>query len=85
MSSNRFVYAVLISLFLAVFPLDNPVEMLSDAAEIQSVGAALEDYELYFDGGSSLTTKEPSGSRNESSLLESGVTFNTEELSLIHI
>ena len=80
MSSNRFVYAVLISLFLAVFPLDNPVEMLSDAAEIQSVGAALEDYELYFDGGSSLTTKEPSGSRNESSLLESGVTFDTEEL-----
>ena len=80
MSSNRFVVAVLISLFLAVVPLNNPVEMLSDATEIQPVGAALEDYELYLGSGTTLTTEEPSGAYDETSLLGSGVTFQTNEL-----
>ena len=80
MSSSRFVYAVLISLFLAVVPLNNPVEMLQEEGKIQSVGGVLEDYELYFDDGTSLTTIEPSGSYEETSLLGSGVVFETEEL-----
>lgn len=80
MSSSRFVFAVLISLFLAVVPLNNPVEMLQEEAKIQSVGGVLEDYELYFDDGTSLTTIEPSGSYEETSLLGSGVVFETEEL-----
>ena len=80
MSYTRFVYAVLISLFLAVVPLNNPVEMLQEESVIQSVGGVLEDYELYFDDGTSLTTIEPSGSYEETSLLGSGVVFETEEL-----
>lgn len=80
MSSSRFVYAVLISLFLAVVPLNNPVEMLQEEGKIQPVGGVLEDYELYFDDGTSLTTIEPSGSYEETSLLGSGVVFETEEL-----
>ena len=80
MSSSRFVYAVLISLFLAVVPLNNPVEMLSEENYIQSVGGVLEDYELYFDDGTSLTTSEPSGNYEETSLLGSGVVFQTDEL-----
>jgi uncharacterized membrane protein len=80
MSSSRFVYAVLISLFLAVVPLNNPVEMLQEEGKIQAVGGVLEDYELYFDDGTSLTTIEPSGSYEETSLLGSGVVFETEEL-----
>ena len=80
MSSNRFVFAVLISLFLAVVPLNNPVEMLQEEEKIQPVGGVLEDYELYFDDGTSLTTIEPSGSYEETSLLGSGVEFKTEEL-----
>ncbi len=80
MSSNRFVFAVLISLFLAVVPLNNPVEMLQEEEKIQPVGGVLEDYELYFDDGTSLTTIEPSGSYEETSLLGSGVEFETEEL-----
>ncbi|MGB0329718.1 MAG: hypothetical protein ACPGCU_03775, partial [Candidatus Poseidoniaceae archaeon] len=69
MSSSRFVYAVLISLFLAVVPLNNPVEMLQEENEIQSSGASLEDYELYLGDGTTLTTKEPEGSYEETSLL----------------
>ncbi len=80
MSSNRFVYAVLISLFLAVVPLNNPVELLSEDQEIRSVGGLLEDYELFFDDDPSLTTIEPSGSYDETSLLGSGAVFQTEEL-----
>lgn len=80
MSSNRFVYAVLISLFLAVVPLDNPVDVLSEAPEIQPVSGVLEDYELYLDDGTSLTTVEPSGSYDETSLLGSGALFQTDEL-----
>ena len=80
MSSNRLVYAVLISLFLAVVPMNNPVEVLSDDATIQPVGGVLEDYELYLDDGTSLTTIEPSGKHDETSLLGSGVVFQTEEL-----
>ena len=80
MSSNHFVFAVLISLFLAVVPLNNPVEMLQEEEKIQPVGGVLEDYELYFDDGTSLTTIEPSGSYEETSLLGSGVEFKTEEL-----
>ena len=80
MSSNRFVFAVLISLFLAVVPLNNPIEMLQEEEKIQPVGGVLEDYELYFDDGTSLTTIEPSGSYEETSLLGSGVEFETEEL-----
>ena len=80
MSSSRFVYAVLISLFLAVVPLNNPVEMLQEENEIQSSGASLEDYELYLGDGTTLTTKEPEGSYEETSLLGSGVTFQTNEL-----
>ena len=80
MSSNRFVFAVLISLFLAVVPLNNPIEMLQEEDKIQPVGGVLEDYELYFDDGTSLTTIEPSGSYEETSLLGSGVEFETEEL-----
>ena len=80
MSSNRFVFAVLISLFLAVVPLNNPVEILQEEEKIQPVGGVLEDYELYFDDGTSLTTIEPSGSYEETSLLGSGVEFETEEL-----
>ena len=80
MSSNRFVFAVLISLFLAVVPLNNPIEMLQEEEKIQPVGGVLEDYELYFDDGTSLTTIEPSGSYEETSLLGSGVEFKTEEL-----
>ena len=80
MSSNRFVFAVLISLFLAVVPLNNPVDILQEGEKIQPVGGVLEDYELYFDDGTSLTTIEPSGSYEETSLLGSGVEFETEEL-----
>lgn len=80
MSSNRFVYAVLISLFLAVVPLNNPVELLSEDQEIRSVGGLLEDYELFFDDDPSLTTIEPTGSYDETSLLGSGAVFQTEEL-----
>ena len=80
MSSNRFVFAVLISLFLAVVPVNNPAEMLQEENEIQSSGAALEDYELYLGSGTTLTTKEPSGAYDETSLLGSGVTFQTNEL-----
>ena len=80
MSSNRFVFAVLLSLFLAVVPLNNPVELLHEENEIQSTGAALEDYELYLGSGTTLTTKEPSGAYDETSLLGSGVTFQTAEL-----
>ena len=80
MSSNRFVFAVLISLFLAVVPLNNPVDILQEEEKIQPVGGVLEDYELYFDDGTSLTTIEPSGSYEETSLLGSGVEFETEEL-----
>ena len=80
MSSNRFVFAVLISLFLAVVPVNNPAEMLQEENEIQSSGAALEDYELYLGSGTTLTTKEPSGGYDETSLLGSGVTFQTNEL-----
>ena len=69
MSSNRFVFAVLISLFLAVVPLNNPIEMLQEEEKIQPVGGVLEDYELYFDDGTSLTTIETSGSYEETSLL----------------
>ena len=80
MSSNRFVYAVLISLFLAVVPLNNPVELLSEYQEIRPVGGLLEDYELFFDDDPSLTTIEPTGSYDETSLLGSGAVFQTDEL-----
>lgn len=80
MSSNRFVYAVLISLFLAVVPLNNPVELLSEDQEIRPVGGLLEDYELFFDDDPSLTTIEPTGSYDETSLLGSGAVFQTDEL-----
>ena len=80
MSSNRFVYAVLISLFLAVIPLNNPSELLSENPEIRPVGGLLEDYELFFDDDPSLTTIEPTGSYDETSLLGSGAVFQTDEL-----
>ncbi|MEC7260846.1 MAG: hypothetical protein VXV71_00310 [Candidatus Thermoplasmatota archaeon] len=65
---------------MAVVPLNNPIEMLQEEEKIQPVGGVLEDYELYFDDGTSLTTIEPSGSYEETSLLGSGVEFKTEEL-----
>lgn len=80
MSSNRVVFAVLIALLVSLLPLNNPVAVLPEQDEVNSVGASLEDYELYFDDATSLTTKEPTGTRNETSLLGSGVTFDTDEL-----
>ena len=79
-SSSRFVHAVLITLFLAVLPLNNPAEILEEETNVQPVGGVLEDYELYLDGDTSLTTVEPSGSYDETSLLGSGVVFDTDEL-----
>ena len=79
-SSSRFVHAVLITLFLAVLPLNNPAELLEEETNVQPVGGVLEDYELYLDGDTSLTTVEPSGSYDEPSLLGSGVVFDTDEL-----
>ena len=49
-SSSRFVHAVLITLFLAVLPLNNPAEILEEETNVQPVGGVLEDYELYLDG-----------------------------------
>ena len=74
MSSNRFVYAVLIALFIAVLPMNHPVDILPDEDMVQSAGGVLEDYELYLESSSKLTTIEPSGSYSEDTLL-----------SLIHI
>ena len=79
-SSSRFVHAVLITLFLAVLPLNNPAEILEEETNVQPVGGVLEDYELYLDGDTSLTTVEPSGGYDETSLLGSGVVFDTDEL-----
>ena len=79
-SSNGLVYAVLITLFLAVVPLNNTPELLQDEVTVQPAGGVLEDYELYFDDDTTLTTIEPSGSYDETSLLGSGVVFDTDEL-----
>ena len=79
-SSNGLVYAVLITLFLAVVPLNNTPELLRDEVTVQPAGGVLEDYELYFDDDTTLTTIEPSGSYDETSLLGSGVVFDTDEL-----
>ena len=43
-SSSRFVHAVLITLFLAVLPLNNPAEILEEETNVQPVGGVLDDY-----------------------------------------
>jgi len=80
MSSNRFVYAVLIALFIAVLPMNHPVDILPDEDMVQSAGGVLEDYELYLESSSKLTTIEPSGSYSEDTLFGSGMNFQTDEL-----
>ena len=80
MSSNRFVYAVLIALFIAVLPMNHPVDILPDKDMVQSAGGVLEDYELYLESSSKLTTIEPSGSYSEDTLFGSGMNFQTDEL-----
>ena len=51
---------------------EQPCRNAPRGGKIQPVGGVLEDYELYFDDGTSLTTKEPSGSYEETSLLGIG-------------
>ncbi len=80
MSSNRFVYAVLIALFIAVLPMNHPIDILPDEDMVQSAGGVLEDYELYLESSSKLTTIEPSGSYSEDTLFGSGMNFQTDEL-----
>ena len=84
MSSNRFVFVALISLLLMGMPLENKEQSLfSETETVSSVGGNLEDYELFLDsveGDDAITTIQPEGSQKESSLLENGIRFESEEM-----
>lgn len=84
MSSNRFVFVALISLLLMGMPLQNKEQSLfSETETVSSVGGNLEDYELFLDsveGDDAITTIQPEGSQKESSLLENGIRFESEEM-----
>lgn len=84
MSSNRFVFVALISLLLMGMPLQNTEQTLfSETETVSSVGGNLEDYELFLDsveGDDAITTIQPEGSQEESSLLENGIRFESEEM-----
>ena len=84
MSSNRFVFLALISLLLMGIPLQNAEQpTLYEADFVSSVGEDLEDYELYLDlidGDNAITTLQPEGSQKESSVLGSGIQFESDEM-----
>ena len=88
MSSRPFVIAVLISLLLALIPLQQPASSaLEEESEVFSTVGSLEDYDLFLgkdsdDSGNDLdlTTIEPEGSDVEQSILNSGISFYTNEL-----
>ena len=88
MSSRPFVIAVLISLLLALVPLQQPASSaLGEESEVFSTVGSLEDYDLFLgkdsdDSGNDLdlTTIEPEGSDVEQSILNSGISFYTNEL-----
>lgn len=84
MSSNRFVFLVLISLLLMGVPLDNAEQSTFSETEIvSSVGENLEDYELFLDsvdGDDAITTIQPEGNQIEASLLGTGIQFESEEM-----
>ena len=88
MSSKPVVFAVLIALFLAVVPLENPapIELEEITQPMLSAGSFV-DYELYLDRitkdqvtFNALTTIEPTGGAIEESVLGGGLTFQTNEL-----
>ena len=84
MSSKPVVFAVLIALFLAVTPLENPVPVeLEETIQPMSSSGGFVDYELFLDETNSnrvLTTIEPSGSDKTVSILGGGLSFQTNEL-----
>ena len=84
MSSKPVVFAVLIALFLAVMPLENPVPVgLEETIQPMSSSGGFVDYELFLDEISNsnvLTTIEPSGSDKTVSILGGGLSFQTNEL-----
>ena len=84
MSSKPVVFAVLIALFLAVMPLENPVPVeLEETIQPMSSSGGFVDYELFLDETNSnrvLTTIEPSGSDKTVSILGGGLSFQTNEL-----
>ena len=84
MSSKPVVFAVLIALFLAVMPLENPVPVeLEETIQPMSSSGGFVDYELYLDeiqNNNVLTTIEPSGSDKTVSVLGGGLSFQTNEL-----
>lgn len=84
MSSNRFVFLVLISLLLMGFPLDNAEQStFSETKIVSSVGENLEDYELFLDvieGDDAITTITPEGNQIEASLFGTGIQFESEEM-----
>ena len=84
MSSKPVVFAVLLALFLAVMPLENPVPVeLEETIQPMSSSGGFVDYELFLDEISNsnvLTTIEPSGSDKTVSILGGGLSFQTNEL-----
>lgn len=84
MSSNKFVFLVLISLLLMGVPLDNAEQStFSETETVSSVGENLEDYRLYLDeidGDDRITTIQPDGNQIEASLLGNGIQFESEEM-----
>ena len=84
MSSKPVVFAVLIALFLAVMPLENPMPVeLEETIQPMSSSGGFVDYELFLDETNSnrvLTTIEPSGSDKTVSILGGGLSFQTNEL-----
>ena len=84
MSSKPVVFAVLLALFLAVMPLENPVPVeLEETTQPMSSSGGFVDYELFLDEISNsnvLTTIEPSGSDKTVSILGGGLSFQTNEL-----
>lgn len=84
MSSNKFVFLVLISLLLMGVPLDNAEQStFSETETVSSVGENLEDYRLYLDeidGDDAITTIQPDGNQIEASLLGNGIQFESEEM-----
>jgi len=88
MSSKPVVFAVLIALFLAVVPIENPAPIeLEENIQPMSSSGSFVDYELFLDQKTAnnqdsdyLTTIEPAGSEVVRSVLGSGLVFPTNEL-----
>ncbi|MDP6223439.1 MAG: hypothetical protein QGF34_00055 [Candidatus Poseidoniaceae archaeon] len=88
MSSKPVVFAVLIALFLAVIPIENPPPVvLEEISQPMSSSGGFVDYELYLDQKSVnnqpvdfITTIEPAGSEVVASVLGAGLEFPTNEL-----